>query len=379
MMCGLPSVPRPRPKSSRAGYPPALEAFFPARPPSRQPPPTPRTAHTPRGNDIHRKADVAELEASESSLVKLPSQYRADSIQDGIVELPTPSNDDCPVPAELEAAESPSTSKPDVQSFSPLPKQHHETLELSSDLPPSASPNPVELCSCQGVAEPPSNNIYNILKEMRTPIYSNKGGYVYFSEDVNARGLLKIGYAETWDEPWVLDIPDNVVYRPDLRQSNTLGKRIRQRKSTCGLWPVMKLVAPMRHAARKMEMLVRLTMVDERRISGDSSDTERFTCSIERAERILRMWQRFSNLKPFTPSGQLEPVWGKYVKAGLRGRWGIYSVEKWISASLEPMLWKMESVCDRRGVREGFAADQRAALQVILRSLEEQGRTEKIN
>ncbi|KAH7376778.1 hypothetical protein B0T11DRAFT_315004 [Plectosphaerella cucumerina] len=279
----------------------------------------------------------------------LPNEQHADSFKYSIVELPTPSNDDCFGPAELEASESPNTSSPDVQSFSTPPNKQHETSELSSDLSSLASPNQVELSSCQGVAEQPSNNVYNILKEMKTLIHSNKGGYVYFSEDVNARGLLKIGYAETWDEPWVLDIPDNVVYRPDLRQSNTLGKRIRQRKSTCGLWPVMKLVAPMIHAARKMEMLVRLTLVNDRRRSADSSETERFTCSIDRAEQVLRMWQRFSNLKPFTPSGQLEPVWGKYVKNGLRGRWGIYSVEKWISASLEPMLWKMESSTSSAG------------------------------
>ncbi|KAH6663964.1 hypothetical protein F5X68DRAFT_237365 [Plectosphaerella plurivora] len=208
-----------------------------------------------------------------------------------------------------------------------------EVPELPADPVSTTVSEPLELCSHQGVADQPSNGVHNILKDIRVPVESTRGGYVYFSADADARGLLKLGYTETWDEPWVIGIPENVVFRPSLTQSNSLGKRIRQRKSTCGLWPVVKLVAPMKHAGRRMKMLVRSTLVDNMKESSDGSDPELFDCTLLQAEQVLRLWQRFSNLQPFTSSGELDASWGK----------------------------------------ESFQPDQWSALQIIIRAMEEKG------
>lgn len=135
----------------------------------------------------------------------------------------------------------------------------------------------------------------------------------------------------------------------------------------------------MKYAVSKMETLVRSTLVDCRKPNErqpSDNDEEWFNCRLEQVERVLRLWQRFCNLQPFTSSGQLDAVWCKYAKQGLRGRWNIYSIDEWVSASWEPMLGKMERESDKWGILEGFEPDQRVALQVIIRALGEQKQIE---
>lgn len=358
IMFGLPSVPRAAPraatKSHQDGSLPALSAFFPA------PAATPKAPAPSRSRGLPQQCGLAELEAPMTTWPRSSSTHPLDSSQGYVV-------------AELGASLSNhiavAPSEPvELCAHQPIDHCPQQPVELPVEL---SEHHPAEL---HAWADQPSNKVYNILKAMRSPIQSSRGGYVYCFEDGNAPGQLRFGHTETRDELW--NIADSAVVRPDLRQSNTLGNRIRQRKSTCGLWPVVRLVTPMRCAAQRMETLARLTLVGYRKQqdcrSGINDDPEWFNCGLDQAERVLRMWQRFSGLQPFTASGQLEGMWRKYAKDGLRGRWTGYSIDEWVSASWEPMLRETEEGDEKWTNLKGFEPAQRSALQVILGSLGDQ-------
>lgn len=173
-------------------------------------------------------------------------------------------------------------------------------------------------------------HIRKILKHMAKPVEEDRRnpGWVYGFTDPSAPGHIKIGYSKESAE-----------------------RRIKEWIRTCGHKELnIEFKAKMPYAVQKMEGLIHLTLHMEREYAWCPSKkckkehNEWFEISHKEAWSVVGTWQKFSELMPYTESGDLDDVWSDIVARALRDGPCSSSSKEWLKTELLTIISKQERV-----------------------------------
>jgi hypothetical protein len=171
-------------------------------------------------------------------------------------------------------------------------------------------------------------HIRKILKRMAKPVEEDgrNPGWVYGFTDPSAPGHIKIGYSKKSAE-----------------------RRIQEWIRTCGHKELnIEFKAKMPCAVQKMEGLIHLTLHMEGEYAWCPSKKckkthkEWFEISHKEAWSVVKTWQKFSMLMPYTKSGILDNIWADIVAGALRGEPCSSSSKEWLETELLTMISKQE-------------------------------------
>ncbi|RBR24013.1 uncharacterized protein FIESC28_03126 [Fusarium coffeatum] len=173
-------------------------------------------------------------------------------------------------------------------------------------------------------------HIRKILEQMAKRARRTKDGrnpgWIYGFTDTSAPGHIKIGYSK-YSAEW----------------------RIREWKRTCGHEELnIEFEAEMPCAVQRMEQLIHLTLHMEREDAWcpfkecTKEHKEWFEISREEAESVVKTWQRFSELIPYTESGYLDDTWSAIVARALRNGPYSSSSKEWLEKELLTIISERE-------------------------------------
>ncbi|CAG7564827.1 unnamed protein product [Fusarium equiseti] len=173
-------------------------------------------------------------------------------------------------------------------------------------------------------------HIRKILKHMAKPVEEDRRnpGWVYGFADPSAPGHIKIGYSKKSAE-----------------------RRIKEWTRKCGHKELnIEFKAKMPYAVQKMEGLIHLTLHMEREYAWCPSKkckkehNEWFEISHKEAWSVVGTWQKFSELMPYTESGDLDDVWSDIVARALRDGPCSSSSKEWLETELLTIISEQERV-----------------------------------
>ncbi|RGP75210.1 hypothetical protein FSPOR_832 [Fusarium sporotrichioides] len=179
--------------------------------------------------------------------------------------------------------------------------------------------------------------VRDILKTMaKSP--EKKGfepGYIYGFTDPREPGHIKIGYT-----------------------AGSVEGRMEEWKR-CGWEPFLEFKVSMRCAVKKVEKLIHLTLhMEEQEASCPAASCtqkhkEWFKISKDEAKEVVEIWQKFSELTPYTESRKLNVIWQSIVTAQQAKPWPS-STKTWLKKELltivskETKLWDLQKILERK-------------------------------
>jgi hypothetical protein len=180
--------------------------------------------------------------------------------------------------------------------------------------------------------------IRDILEHMAKPVevgsrrVGRSPGWVYGFTDPSAPGHIKIGYSQGSAE-----------------------QRLQEWIRNCGHEELnLEFEAKMPCAVQKMEQLIHLTLHMEQEYAWCRSrkcerrHKEWFKISREEAWSVVKTWQKFSKLIPYTESGCLDDIWSDIVARALQDEPCSSSSKEWLETELLTIISKPE-----RAVKSG--------------------------
>ncbi|RGP77680.1 hypothetical protein FLONG3_4253 [Fusarium longipes] len=171
-----------------------------------------------------------------------------------------------------------------------------------------------------------SKPLRELLDLMGKPIgkTSSCSGWIYGFADPSIEGHIKIGYAV-----------------------NSVEERMKQWRVKCGYRPEVKFEVSMPCAVRRMEGLVHKTLHMEAKDvycpdkSCRTKHREWFKISETEAEKVVRIWQKFSESQPYTESRQLSRTWEGIAATQETKPWSS-DTKEWLRKGLRKQLEGME-------------------------------------
>lgn len=198
----------------------------------------------------------------------------------------------------------------------------------------NASPHPIRrLTFSEYHVQPPTKPIQNLFEKLRYPVRDNKPGYIYWFSAPNDETHVKIGFTEVWDTL-------------SATGDEKLATRISSYKSKCGFRPDPVFFRYMPCGAERIEKLIHATFFKKRRkvenCTCRKQHGEWFELSLRTAKKKIVFWEKFSKLRPWTTSGQLDSYWYDYTSTN----WNIdegWDFDTWFALRWEERLEAAEA------------------------------------
>jgi hypothetical protein len=147
-------------------------------------------------------------------------------------------------------------------------------------------------------------------------------GWIYGFTDPSVKGHIKIGYTK-----------------------NSVETRMKKWRRDCAYEPLVKFKVSMPCAVKRMEGLIHRTLHMEKEVAScpakscKAKHREWFKISEEEALGVVKIWQQFSKLEPYTEERQLNDIWKSIVAAQRAKPWSS-GTKEWLREELLTIVSK---------------------------------------